>query len=88
MFKILFAPSTIAKALLKNMDAGTDPADVARQIAAIPGAGAYIQGATVDTLWQTLTADSQARRIIGERAADLHRYITKILEAARAAKQR
>lgn len=83
----MLSPAQIAQALIKNMDLGTPPAGVARQLASIPGVRRFAESATVETLWETLMSDERSRAVIGGRAKELRAYVSDILEASRKAMQ-
>lgn len=88
MFKLpMLSPAQIAHALVKNMDLGTPPEGVARQLASIPGVRRFAENATVESLWETLMSDECSRAVIGARAKELRVYIAGILKASREAIQ-
>jgi hypothetical protein len=84
-----FTPLGITRMLIAQMEAGIPAADVARQLAAVPGIHQLLpDDANPEMYWQQLINDPEAKASMHplDRAA-LHRYIVDVLTQLKEAKQ-
>lgn len=78
-------PAKMADSLLSQMKSGVPPSQVAQTLANFPGIGEKIGDANVDTFWNFLMNDPEAKRTIHpmDRAA-LKAYMGEVLTQTRA----